>query len=140
MNSLFTRMMLGEIPCHLVAENSEFFAILDIFPRHPGHTLVIPKQEINHVQDMAPEHFARLSEFAHNIASVLHHELATQRIGWVIAGFEVPHVHIHLIPCNQMDDMNLHRPAQRTNDEDLAKLAAKLKAAASIYLSSTTKV
>jgi len=129
MSSLFTRMIQGEIPCHVVAEDSEFLAILDVFPRNIGHTLVIPKQEINHVQDMAPEHFARLSEFAHRVGSLLQKELGTLRIGWAIAGFEVPHVHIHLIPSNKMEDMNLHRTGERAQDEDLAQLAARLREA-----------
>lgn len=129
MGSLFTRMIQGEIPCHVVDENSEFIAILDIFPRHQGHTLVIPKQEINHVQDMTAEHFARLSDFAHRVGSLLHAELGTLRIGWAIAGFEVPHVHIHLIPSNKMEDMNLHRPGERVNDVVLAQLAARLREA-----------
>ena len=127
MSSLFTRMIQGEIPCHVVAENTEFLAILDVFPRNTGHTLVFPKQEINHVKDMDSAHFARLSEFAHRVGSMLHRELPSKRIGWAIAGFEVPHVHIHLIPANTMDDMNLHRSAERADPEQLAQLAAKLR-------------
>jgi histidine triad (HIT) family protein len=129
MSSLFTRMIQGEIPCHVVAENAEFLAFLDVFPRHKGHTLVVPKQEINHVQDMDPEHFARFTAFAHRVGSLLHREIGTSRMGWAIAGFEVPHVHIHLIPADKMDDMNLNRPGERADDEELAQLAARLRAA-----------
>lgn len=132
MSSLFTRMIQGEIPCHVVAENSEFLAILDVFPRNVGHTLVFPKEEINHVQEMEPAHFARLSVFAHEVGSMLHRALGTERIGWAIAGFEVPHVHIHLIPANRMEDMNLHRSSERAKEEELAELAARLRKASLI--------
>lgn len=127
MPSIFTRMIQGEIPCHLVAESSKFIAILDIFPRNHGHTLVIPKQEIDNVQDMLPEDFTQLTAFAHQVGSILKNQVKSQRIGWAIAGFEVPHVHIHLIPSNQMEDMNLHRPGQRADDQELAILATALR-------------
>jgi histidine triad (HIT) family protein len=127
MPSIFTRMIQGEIPCHVVAESSKFIAILDIYPRNQGHTLVIPKKEVDNVQDMTPEDFSQLTAFAHQVGSLLRNQLKTKRIGWAIAGFEVPHVHIHLIPSNQMEDMNLHRTAQRANDQELTSLAASLR-------------
>ena len=127
MASIFSKIVAGEIPCYKIVENEDYLAFLDVFPLKKGHVLVIPKKEVDNVQDMTPEDFAQLTAFAHQIGALLRNQLKSKRIGWAIAGFEVPHVHIHLIPSNQMEDMNLHRPGQRANDEELTSLAASLR-------------
>mgnify|MGYP003377822873 CR=1 FL=1 len=99
MASIFTKIILGEIPCYKVAENDNYFAFLDIRPLVKGHTLVIPKKEIDYIFDMEDRALAEMFSFTKRVAMVLKEEVECTRIGISVIGLEVPHAHVHLIPC-----------------------------------------
>ncbi len=102
--SIFTKIINGEIPCYKVAETDDFLAFLDINPNAPGHTLCIPKKEVNKIFDLDQDTYAQLMEFSRNVALALRQEVTCQRIGMTVIGLEVPHVHVHLIPLRTMED------------------------------------
>jgi histidine triad (HIT) family protein len=106
MPSIFTRIIQGEIPCYKVAENDNFLAFLDINPASPGHTLVVPKQEIDYYFDISDELLLEMQLLCKRIAQAQKQAFQCERVGVVVAGFEVPHAHVHLIPSNGMSDMN----------------------------------
>lgn len=126
MATLFSRIVSGEIPCHKVAEDDRCLAFLDIRPVVFGHTLVIPKQEIDYIFDMADEDLAHLHTFAKRVAHVLHEEVPCLRIGVMVAGLEVPHAHIHLIPMQSIADLSFTNPRPEFPQEDLKELASRL--------------
>jgi histidine triad (HIT) family protein len=105
MASIFTRIVEGEIPAYKVAEDSRFLAFLDVNPNAKGHTLCIPKQEINKVFDLDDRLYADLMLFSKKVAHALERVVPCKRIGMAVIGLEVPHVHVHLIPLNDMDEM-----------------------------------
>lgn len=127
MASIFSKIVAGEIPCHKVAETEEFLAFLDVFPIAYGHTLVIPKKEVDYLFDLDDELYIGLMRFAKSIAPALEKVVPCQRIGVSVIGLEVPHAHVHLIPLNTMDDMDFGKKIKLSSDE-LAELAAKLRA------------
>ena len=129
MPSIFTRIAQREIPGHFVAENDEFFAILDINPLKRGHVLVIPKTEVDHLFDLSPEILTRYFQFAQRVGKAIKSTVPCERIGMSVIGLEVPHAHIHLIPINVMDDMNFSRPKLSFTNEELAETAEAIKAA-----------
>ena len=98
MATLFTKIISGEIPCYKVAENEEFFAFLDINPKAKGHTLVIPKREVDYLFDMEDDELARMMTFAKKIAAAIRKAFPCPKVGIAVLGLEVPHAHIHLIP------------------------------------------
>jgi len=102
--SIFTKIINGEIPCYKVAETDDFLAFLDINPNAPGHTLCIPKKEVNKIFDLDQDTYADLMEFSRNVALALRQEVTCQRVGMSVIGLEVPHVHVHLIPLRSMED------------------------------------
>lgn len=102
--SVFTKIITGEIPCFKVAETDEFLAFLDINPNAPGHTLCIPKKEVNKLFDLDTDTYSRLMDFSRRVALALREEITCQRIGMTVIGLEVPHVHVHLIPLRDMED------------------------------------
>lgn len=102
--SIFTKIINGEIPCYKVAETDDFLAFLDINPNAPGHTLCIPKKEVNKIFDLDQDTYTQLMEFSRNVALALRQEVTCQRIGMTVIGLEVPHVHVHLIPLRDMED------------------------------------
>ncbi|HRR16813.1 MAG TPA: HIT domain-containing protein, partial [Bacteroidales bacterium] len=110
MASIFSRIVSGEIPCYKVAEDDNYLAFLDINPLNTGHTLVIPKKEIDYIFDIDDDTYAGLMLFAKRVARAIEKEVPCNRIGVAVVGLEVPHAHIHLIPINTMDDMNFRRP------------------------------
>lgn len=110
MSSIFTKIVSGEIPCYKVAENEDFLAFLDINPLVPGHTLVIPKKEIDYIFDLDSTTYNGLFTFAKEIAPILQKAFNCKRIGITVIGLEVPHAHVHLIPINSMKDMDFGRP------------------------------
>ena len=110
MPSIFSRIVAGEIPCYKVAEDEQHLAFLDINPLALGHTLVIPKQEIDYLFDLSDAALADLTLFAKQVAAALKEVLPCNRIGVTVIGLEVPHAHIHLIPINGIADMNFERP------------------------------
>ncbi len=105
MSSIFTKIITGELPAYKIAENDKFLAFLDINPNAKGHTLCIPKQEINKIFDMEEEHYLELMQFSRNVAKALEQAVPCKRIGMSVVGLEVPHVHVHLIPLQTMDDI-----------------------------------
>jgi histidine triad (HIT) family protein len=123
MSSIFTKIINGEIPSYKVAEDENYIAILDVNPNAKGHTLCIPKQEINKIFDMDEAHYLGLMKFSRNVAKAIEKTIACKRIGVAVVGLEVPHVHVHLIPLHDMDDMRFQRKVSLTKEEfeDLTK-------------------
>lgn len=126
MPTIFSRIIAGEIPCHKVWEDSNHLAFLDIRPVVPGHTLVIPKREVEYLFDLPEAEYAALWKAAHGVARRLKEKLKVGRVCVTVIGFEVPHAHIHLLPANKISDLPWRgwNPAKA---EDLAALAAKLR-------------
>lgn len=126
MPSLFTKIIKGEIPCHKIHEDQEFLAFLDIRPITLGHTLVIPKKEIDYIFDLDENLLQGILLFSKKVAAAIRKEVPCKRIGIMVAGIEVPHAHVHLIPINAVTDLNfsLARPA---DNEKLAALAQKIR-------------
>ena len=117
MSSIFTKIINGEIPSYKVAEDENYIAILDVNPNAKGHTLCIPKQEINKIFDMDEAHYLGLMKFSRNVAKAIEKTIACKRIGVAVVGLEVPHVHVHLIPLDDMDDMRFQRKVSLTKEE-----------------------
>jgi histidine triad (HIT) family protein len=129
MPSIFSKIVSGEIPAHKVAESVEFLAFLDINPLTEGHVLVIPKVEVDYIFDLDDETYTGLQIFAKIVAEGMKKVIPCKRIGVAVIGLEVPHVHIHLIPMNHVDDMNFSRPKLNPSHEDLSKTADQLREA-----------
>lgn len=117
MASIFTKIINGEIPCYKVAEDANHIAFLDINPNAKGHTLCIPKQEINRVFDMDEDGYLALMQFSRKVAIALEKAVPCKRVGVSIIGLEVPHVHVHLIPLNEMKEMTFQHKIKMTEDE-----------------------
>ena len=105
MSTIFTKIINGEIPSYKVAETNEFYAFLDINPNAKGHTLVVPKKEVNKLFDLEEEQYLKLMSFSRKIAKAMEKVLPCERIGMAVIGLEVPHVHVHLIPLQAMEDI-----------------------------------
>jgi histidine triad (HIT) family protein len=123
MSSIFTKIVNGEIPCYKIAEDENYLAFLDVNPNAKGHTLCIPKQEINKIFDMEEELYLGLMKFSRKVAKALEITIPCKRIGVAVVGLEVPHVHVHLIPLLDMDDMRFQRKISLKTEEfeELAK-------------------
>ena len=128
MPSLFTRIVNGEIPCHKVAEDDRFLAFLDINPLREGHTLVIPKIEVDRFFDLPKDVLAGILPFAQDIARRIEAVVPCNRVGLTVIGLEVPHAHVHLIPIDQVADMDFGGPKLKLTQEELARIAARLRA------------
>jgi histidine triad (HIT) family protein len=127
MSTIFTKIVRGEIPCHKVAENDHFLAFLDIRPLAKGHTLVIPKREINYIFDIEDADYQALFLFAKTVAAAIKAVVPCKRIGVTVIGLEVPHAHIHLIPINKISDMTFGTGHfVNMAADDLATLAAQI--------------
>ena len=127
MESIFSKIVAGDIPSHKVAEALEYLAFLDVNPLTEGHVLVIPKKEVDYIFDLDSETYVGLMMFAQIVAAALKKAIPCKRIGVSVIGLEVPHTHIHLIPINSMDDMNFSRPKLSFSDEELTAIAEKIK-------------
>lgn len=126
MASLFTRMIRDEVPCHKIFEDENHFAILDIKPINPGHALVIPKQEIDYIFDMKDNALGALMIAAKKVAAAIKKEAVCEKVGVMVAGLEVRHVHIHLIPILAVRDLNFAN-AKPASNEELAAMAEKIR-------------
>jgi histidine triad (HIT) family protein len=129
MPSLFTRIVNKEIPAHIVAEDDDCLAFLDINPLVTGHTLVIPKREVDYLFDLDEALYTKLQLFARKVSAGVRKAVPCKRIGVAVIGLEVPHAHIHLVPLNSMGDINFSRPKLSPSKEELAATAAKIRAA-----------
>ena len=126
MPTIFSRIISGEIPCHKIAETEEFIAFLDIMPLAIGHTLVIPKKEVDYIFSLDDKTLAGLMLFAKQIAPAIEKAVPCLRIGVAVIGLEVPHAHVHLVPLNTVDDINFTRPKLKPSQDELAAVAAKI--------------
>lgn len=128
MSSIFTKIIQGEIPCHKIAESDQYFAFLDIRPQMKGHTLVIPKKEIDYIFDVDEDTLSGMLPFAKKVAIAIKKVVPCERVGVVVAGLEVPHAHIHLVPMNEMKDLSWQKELVQMEQADLADLAAAIRA------------
>lgn len=127
MASIFTRIVQGEIPCHKVAEDDRFLAFLDIAPLREGHTLVVPKVEVDKFFELPIDVLSGIMPFAQGVANKIAKVVPCDRIGVSVIGLEVPHAHVHLIPIDSMRDMDFSRPKLKLSQEDLAAIAEKIR-------------
>lgn len=127
MATIFSKIISGELPAYKVAETDDFLAFLDINPNAKGHTLCIPKQEVNKIFDLDPKTYQDLMEFSRKVAVALEKSVSCKRVGMAVIGLEVPHVHVHLIPLNKMKDMDFSNNVDFTKEE-FGKLAEDIKA------------
>ncbi len=127
MASIFTKIVNGEIPSHKIAETEDYLAFLDIQPLTEGHTLVIPKKEIDYIFDIDDDLLAGLMTFAKGVAKAVEATVSCERIGVAVVGLEVPHAHVHLIPINSIEDMSFSRPKLSPSQEELAGTAEAIR-------------
>ncbi|MDP4826291.1 MAG: HIT family protein [Flavobacteriales bacterium] len=123
MASIFSKIIAGEIPCHKIDENDKFLAFLDVFPLAEGHTLIVPKIEIDYIFDLDDDYLSEINLFAKNVASKIKNTIPCKRIGIAVIGLEVPHAHMHLVPLNHVSDINFEREKMKPTQEDLARIA-----------------
>ena len=126
-DSIFTKIIKGEISCFKVLENEDFIAFLDVNPVNKGHTLVVPKLQIDYVYDLPEDIFSKLFIFSKKVSQMLKNSFSCNRIGISIVGLEVPHAHIHLIPINKIEDMNFERPRVKYSKDDFELILKKIQ-------------
>ncbi|HJA83662.1 MAG TPA: HIT family protein [Candidatus Bacteroides intestinavium] len=126
--TLFSRIIAGEIPCYKVAEDDRFFAFLDINPLAKGHTLVVPKQEVDYIFDLCDEDLAAMHVFAKKIALAIGKAFPCRKVGMAVLGLEVPHAHIHLIPMQSEKDMLFSNPKLKLTDDEFKAVAEAIRA------------
>lgn len=126
MASIFSRIVAGEIPSYKVAEDDKHYAFLDISPVAPGHTLIIPKKEVDYLFDLADDEYESLQLFAKRVAAAMKSALPCKRIGVAVMGLEVPHAHIHLVPINKESDMNFFKEKLSLDPKDMADIAQSI--------------
>jgi histidine triad (HIT) family protein len=127
MATIFSKIINGEIPCHKIAETDDFLAFLDVFPCAVGHTLVVPKKEVDYIFDLEDELYIGLMKFAKSIEPAIKKAIPCKRIGVAVIGLEVPHAHVHLLPLNSMADMDFNDKLKVTQEE-LTETAEKIRA------------
>ena len=125
MATVFTKIIEGEIPCYKVAEDDNFIAFLDINPNAKGHTLCVPKEEVNKVFEMGEHMYLQLMQFSRKVAIAIEKTVECKRVGMAVVGLEVPHVHVHLIPLNEMEDFVFSKKETMT-PEEFSELAAAI--------------
>ncbi|MCW5906751.1 MAG: HIT domain-containing protein [Chitinophagales bacterium] len=126
MPSLFTRIVNGEIPCYKVAEDENYLAFLDIFPLAKGHTLVIPKKEVDYIFDLDNETYIGLMRFAKKVAKAIDKAVPSKRVGVAVVGLEVPHAHVHLVPLQSVHDIDFSRPKLKLEKAEMESIAASI--------------
>jgi histidine triad (HIT) family protein len=124
--TIFTKIIRGEIPCYKVAEDDNFIAFLDVNPVAKGHTLVVPKKEVDYIYDLDDETLAALWVFSKKVAKGVKGVVPCNRIGISVIGLEVPHAHVHLIPINTLDDINFSKPRVKLATDEFVGLAAQI--------------
>ena len=127
MSSIFTKIINGEIPAYKITEDENYLAFLDVNPNAKGHTLCIPKQEIDKIFDMEEEQYLGLLKFSRKVSKALEKAVPCKRVGMAVIGLEVPHAHVHLIPLNEMDEMRFQNKVKLTKEE-FEEIAEKIKA------------
>lgn len=127
MATIFSKIISRDIPCHKIAENDRFIAILDVSPLVEGHTLVIPKVEIDYIFDLDDSYLAEINLFARDVAAKIKAAVPCKRIGVAVIGLEVPHAHMHLVPLNGIADINFDRQKMKPTQEELAEVAARIR-------------
>lgn len=127
MASIFTKIVQGEIPCHKIAENDKYLAFLDIQPLAKGHTLVIPKKEIDYIFDLDEETLSGLMVFAKKVGKSIEAAIPCERIGIAVLGLEVPHAHVHLIPINNIGDLSFQKERLKFSHPELAEIATAIR-------------
>jgi len=125
MSSIFTKIVNGNIPCYKIAENDNFFAFLDINPNAKGHTLVIPKKEVDKLFDLDEKTYMGLMDFSRKVASAIEKSVTCKRVGMTVIGLDVPHVHVHLIPLNSMNDIDFKHKV-KMNEKEFKAMASKI--------------
>ena len=125
MSSIFTKIINGEIPCYKIAENDDFFAFLDINPNAKGHTLVVPKKEVDKLFDLDEKTYNGLMNFSRKVALAIEKAVQCKRVGMTVIGLEVPHVHVHLIPLTSMNDIDFKHKV-KMNDVEFQAIADKI--------------
>lgn len=126
MATIFTKIIRGEIPCYKIAEDEHYFAFLDINPLKAGHTLVVPRTETDYIFDLSDNELSGLILFSKKVALAIEKAIPCARIGVAVIGLEVPHVHIHLVPMDTMDDVNFKNPKLKFTPEEFARIAKKI--------------
>jgi histidine triad (HIT) family protein len=127
MASIFSKIIAGEIPSFKIAEDEDFYAFLDVFPLVKGHTLVVPKKEIDYVFDMDDDLYGKYNLFAKKIAYAIKNAIPCKKVGMAVIGLEVPHAHIHLVPMNSLDDLNFSRDKLQLPKEEMDEIARKIR-------------
>ena len=129
MASIFSKIINDEIPAYKILENENFLAFLDIFPLAKGHVLVIPKKETDYLFDISSDEYGELWKFAQQVAKAMDKVIDCKRIGVAVIGLEVPHAHIHLVPLNNVSDINFERPKLSFSEEEMNEVAQKIRKA-----------
>lgn len=127
MASIFTKIINREIPAHIVAEDDNYIAFLDIMPLVKGHVLVVPKKEVDYIFDLEDDMLAGLHVFSKKVAKAIDKTIKCTRVGVAVIGLEVPHVHVHLVPLRSMDDINFNREKLKLSKEELAEIAETIR-------------
>ena len=127
MSTIFGKIIRGEIPCYKIAETEDFLAFLDVRPLAKGHTLVIPKKEVDYIFDMNDEMFAGLHIFSKWVAKAIKMAVPCTKVGVAVIGLEVPHAHIHLVPMNEIGDLNFEKERLQITAEEYAEIAKKIQ-------------
>ena len=125
-DSIFTKIIKGVIPCYKIAEDDKFIAFLDVNPLEEGHTLVVPKTQVDYIYDLPEDVLSELFIFSKIVAKKIENSIKCERIGIAVVGLEVPHAHVHLIPINEISDINFQRPRKIFTNEDLKKTTIKI--------------
>jgi histidine triad (HIT) family protein len=129
MASIFSKIINDEIPAYKILENENFLAFLDIFPLAKGHVLVIPKKEMDYLFDISSDEYGELWKFARQVAKAMDKVIDCKRIGVAVIGLEVPHAHIHLVPLNNVSDINFERPKLSFSEEEMNEVAQNIRKA-----------